>query len=141
MGICSTTYGDLVCRGCKRFAHEIVQWNGFDAPQRNAVWQRLSRLREGAVSQFVVVQDREILQSRALELQVVEDAAQHVESLVYETLKRAVRVETAGLDLRALGLRAIDGNTDPLTLLESIEREFYKRSVARYERDFHTLAQ
>ncbi|MEM9624509.1 MAG: DUF1289 domain-containing protein, partial [Pseudomonadota bacterium] len=30
VGICSTTYGDLVCRGCKRFAHEIVQWNAYD---------------------------------------------------------------------------------------------------------------
>ncbi len=139
MGICSTTYGDLVCRGCKRFAHEIVQWNGFDSPQRSAVWQRLAELREGAVCQFVVVVDGEILQSRALELQVVEDATRNVESLVYETLKRAVRVDA--LDMRALGLRALDGNSDPLTLLESIEREFYDRSIAQYEHDFHTLAQ
>ena len=139
VGICSTTYGDLVCRGCKRFAHEIVQWNGFDSPQRGAVWQRLTELREGAVCQFVVVVDGEILQSRALELRVVEDATRNVESLVYETLKRAVRV--AALDMCALGLRALDGNTDPLTLLESIEREFYDRSIAQYEHDFHTLAQ
>ncbi len=24
VGMCSTTYGDLVCRGCRRFSHEIV---------------------------------------------------------------------------------------------------------------------
>lgn len=143
VGICSTTYGDLVCRGCKRFAHEIVQWNGFQAPQRAAVWQRLTELREGAVSQFVVVVDREMLQTRARDLQVVEDATRNLDSLVYETLKRAIRVETelAALSLRALGLRARDGNAEPMSLLESIEREFYQRSVARYEHDFHTLAQ
>lgn len=84
-----------------------------------------------------------MLQTRARDLQVVEDATRDLDSLVYETLKRAVRVETelAALSLRALGLRARDGNADPMSLLESIEREFYERSVARYEHDFHTLAQ
>ena len=143
MGIGSITYGDRVLRGCKRFAHEIVQWNGFDEPQRAAVWQRLTELREGVVAQYVVVVDREILQSRALELRVEEDASRPIESLIYETLKRAVRLQSgpAARDLQALGLRARDGNSAPLSLLESIEREFYQRSVARYERDFHTLAQ
>ncbi|MCF8976542.1 DUF1289 domain-containing protein, partial [Pseudomonas edaphica] len=23
VGLCSTVYGDLVCRGCKRFHHEV----------------------------------------------------------------------------------------------------------------------
>lgn len=29
IGLCSTVYGDLVCRGCKRFHHEVIQWNGY----------------------------------------------------------------------------------------------------------------
>ncbi|MCZ6708751.1 MAG: DUF1289 domain-containing protein, partial [Gammaproteobacteria bacterium] len=48
VGICSTTFGDLVCRGCKRFAHEVVQWNGFEPAQQAIVWARLDELREGA---------------------------------------------------------------------------------------------
>ena len=27
LGICSTTYGDDVCKGCKRFVHEVISWN------------------------------------------------------------------------------------------------------------------
>ena len=57
VGICSTTYGDLVCRGCMRFAHEIVGWNGFNEAQREAVWQRLLELRDGAVRSAVEVVD------------------------------------------------------------------------------------
>ncbi len=45
IGICSTTsFGDLVCRGCKRFAQEVVDWNAYDEAQKLAVEQRLQRL-------------------------------------------------------------------------------------------------
>ena len=40
-GRCSTVFGDLVCRGCRRFNHEVIQWNTYNAEQREAVWQRL----------------------------------------------------------------------------------------------------
>ena len=31
LGICSTTsVGDVVCRGCKRYAFEVIDWNGYD---------------------------------------------------------------------------------------------------------------
>ncbi len=40
-GRCSTVFGDLVCRGCRRFNHEVINWNSYDATQRLAVWQRL----------------------------------------------------------------------------------------------------
>lgn len=40
-GRCSTVFGDLVCRGCRRFNHEVIHWNTYTAEQRNAVWKRL----------------------------------------------------------------------------------------------------
>ncbi len=40
-GRCSTTFGDHVCRGCRRFSHEIIQWNSYSQAQQYAVWQRL----------------------------------------------------------------------------------------------------
>ncbi len=44
VGLCSTVYGDLVCRGCKRFHHEVVNWNLYDDEQKYAVWRRLEIL-------------------------------------------------------------------------------------------------
>ena len=44
VGLCSTVYGDLVCRGCKRFHHEVIQWNGYNEEQKRAVWLRLEQL-------------------------------------------------------------------------------------------------
>lgn len=40
-GRCSTVFGDAVCRGCRRFNHEVIQWNTYSAEQRNSIWKRL----------------------------------------------------------------------------------------------------
>jgi len=40
-GRCSTVFGDQVCRGCRRFNHEVIQWNTYTVEERMAVWQRL----------------------------------------------------------------------------------------------------
>ncbi len=40
-GRCSTVFGDQVCRGCRRFNHEVIQWNTYTAEQQSAVWKRL----------------------------------------------------------------------------------------------------
>lgn len=40
-GRCSTVFGDAVCRGCRRFNHEVIQWNTYNEAQRLAVWRRL----------------------------------------------------------------------------------------------------
>lgn len=42
-GRCSTVFGDVVCRGCRRFNHEVIAWNRYDAYQQQAVWQRLDQ--------------------------------------------------------------------------------------------------
>lgn len=40
-GRCSTVFGDLVCRGCRRFSHEVIYWNQYTSEQHAAVWMRL----------------------------------------------------------------------------------------------------
>lgn len=63
VGLCSTTYGDSVCRGCKRFAHEIVDWNRYDDAQKAAVLTRLTQLMSGVVSRYVLVTDADMLKN------------------------------------------------------------------------------
>lgn len=40
-GRCSTVFGDSVCRGCRRFNHEVIKWNTYSIDQQTAVWRRL----------------------------------------------------------------------------------------------------
>ena len=42
-GRCSTVFGDAVCRGCRRFNHEVIQWNTYNEEQRLSIWKRLDQ--------------------------------------------------------------------------------------------------
>lgn len=44
IGICSTTsVGDVICRGCKRYAVEVIDWNLYSASEKRAVLQRINQ--------------------------------------------------------------------------------------------------
>ena len=137
LGICSTTYGDLVCRGCKRFSHEVVQWNGFAEDQRELVWDRLRELRAGAVVSIVKIVDNLKLRDVAKSSNIPDVHRLSSAELVYEVLRSS---HGQGLNLGAMGLRTIEEKTitgsDPVSVLMRIEGEFYQRSLAHYERNF-----
>ena len=137
VGICSTTYGDLVCRGCKRFAHEIVQWNGFVDEQRLLVWERLFKLREGAVLNHLSIEDEVLLTESARRYRVPGLESLSLANLAYEVLRRS----GAETDFAALGIRPLGAVDNAAVLYQQIERELYDRSVAQFERDFHVPAQ
>lgn len=142
IGICSTTYGDLVCRGCKRFAHEITGWNGYAPEQRAAVWQRLRALQAGATRHFVDVHDPAVL-ARALDVNMDANDVDASALAAYDWLRRRAQVadslvnmsEKAGLRLRG----KIDGQRAD-AVLRLIDQEFYARALAHYERSFRTPA-
>jgi predicted Fe-S protein YdhL (DUF1289 family) len=47
IGICSTTsFGDKICRGCKRFSFEVVNWNTYSEEEKLAVFSRIDLLTE-----------------------------------------------------------------------------------------------
>lgn len=61
IGICSTTYGGDVCRGCKRFAHEIIDWNKYSEEQKQLVWNRLARLVTEVVEPRLAIHDEDLM--------------------------------------------------------------------------------
>jgi len=139
IGVCSTTFGDLVCRGCKRFAHEVVDWNGYEEDQRLAIWRRLAALRDASVAAFVSVADADALEAAAARMHIAPVPEQTPLTLAYETLRR-----TRGApDFAALGLATSPAGAaiPPAELFATISREFLTRSTAAYERNFRIPAE
>lgn len=134
MGICSTTYGDLVCRGCKRFAHEIISWNGFDESQRDIVWSRLLELRDTCVRDVIYAGPRTVMETVCSARGRPVEAESSTLSLAYELLRRALNepsvVAESGINLREQA-NAIDA-------LKAIDDLFLQRSQAHYERAYKT---
>ncbi|MDH5171506.1 MAG: DUF1289 domain-containing protein, partial [Gammaproteobacteria bacterium] len=62
IGVCSTGIGDSVCRGCKRFAHEVIDWNSYSPQQKAVVDKRLGDFLSQCVSNKLRVTDRALLQ-------------------------------------------------------------------------------
>ena len=52
VGLCSTVYGDLVCRGCKRFHHEVIQWNGYNEEEKYVDLEQRNNFKVGDKVEF-----------------------------------------------------------------------------------------
>ncbi len=63
VGICSTVYGDEVCKGCKRFYDEIIVWNSWDDTQKKAVYERLEALMDQAMADKLTINTPASLQA------------------------------------------------------------------------------
>src|SRR3990167_6832022 len=61
IGVCSTIYGDLVCRGCKRHYQEVIDWNGYTDAAKLAVLQRLEQSITQVMQQVCDVTDPALL--------------------------------------------------------------------------------
>ena len=135
IGLCSTTLGDLVCRGCKRYIHEIVGWNGFTVGQQRIVIARLDTLREESFRVHAVVIDAARLDVVATALRMTTTASDDVRA--FEVLRRTAH---RWQSLHDIGCRALGAELDPPRLRNAIETEFLQRSQAHYEHDFRVPA-
>lgn len=64
IGICSTTLGDTICRGCKRHSDEILSWGSAEPGARDAVMVRIETLTIQAVSEYFILLDKDQLQQQ-----------------------------------------------------------------------------
>jgi len=133
IGVCSTGIGDSVCRGCKRFSHEVINWNSYTMEQKRVIDQRLSGFLSQCVSNKLRVIDKALLRWQ-IEVQQVRFTGHHDEYCwVFSLLKAGAGQigDTADygfeVDLRYRDL--------PLAQLrDMIDQEFYVLSEAHYER-------
>lgn len=64
IGVCSTGIGDRVCRGCKRFAHEVIHWNSYTNDEKLSIEQRLSQFLSQCTRNKLQVLDKDLLRTR-----------------------------------------------------------------------------
>lgn len=135
IGVCSTGIGDTVCRGCKRYLHEVVDWNSYGEPERRRVVQRISQLLRQVAEPVIEITDQDqLLQNlKFQQLRFDENADAYV--WVLELLKRgASSMQT----LEGFGCHVRDSHKH-LTLIEIrdlIDQDFYTLSAVHYERYF-----
>ncbi|ANF27107.1 MULTISPECIES: DUF1289 domain-containing protein [Stutzerimonas] len=133
VGLCSTVYGDLVCRGCKRFHHEVVSWNGYSEEVKRSVWQRLEVLLAQVMAAKLEVFDAPLLRSQLESRQIRFVADQSPYCWAYQLIARGARVIQ---QLEAYGVVLLPEFRDWSLpeLRDAIDREFFLLSEAHYQR-------
>ncbi|MGN2625014.1 DUF1289 domain-containing protein [Stutzerimonas balearica] len=133
VGLCSTVYGDLVCRGCKRFHHEVVNWNAYGSEEKRAVWRRLEALLAQVMAAKLEVFDAQRLRAQleARGIRFVADQSEYC--WAYQLIARGARLIQ---QLEAYGVVLLPEFRDwPLPQLrDAIDREFFLLSQAHYDR-------
>ena len=133
IGLCSTVYGDLVCRGCKRFHHEVVNWNGYDEDAKRSVWQRLEVLLVQVMVGKLEVFDAGRLRHQLELRQIRFVAEQSPYCWAYQLIARGARVIQ---QLEAYGIALLPEFRDWSLpeLRDAIDREYFLLSEAHYQR-------
>ena len=133
VGLCSTVYGDLVCRGCKRFHHEVIHWNGYDEQQKRAVWLRLEQLLSQVMAAKVEIFDPALLRMQLEQRKIRFVPHQSEYCWAYQLIARGARVIN-NLDAYGMVLLPEFREWNLPALRDAIDREFFLLSEAHYER-------
>ena len=134
LGICSTTYGDDVCRGCKRFIHEVINWNSYSNDEKEIVNSRLEEFKVPILSHRFKVTDAELLSSKLKEHAINFNDALDPITWIFDLL----RASSQDLDLELFGLELLpDHRTFSLSSIkDEINTELFELSQAHFDRYF-----
>jgi len=133
IGVCSTGIGDSVCRGCKRFAHEVIDWNAYDQRERLLIVQRLETFLVQVVQLRIEILDEAQLLRQIQHQQIRFNRDQDPHCWVFQLLRAgASQIPDPAL----FGLRVKpEWQGTPLTeVRDQIDRDYYELSCAHYER-------
>ncbi|WP_313084753.1 DUF1289 domain-containing protein [Pseudomonas sp.] len=133
VGLCSTVYGDLVCRGCKRFHHEVVNWNGYGEEVKRSVWHRLEALLAQVMEAKLEVFDASLLRQQLESRQIRFVPEQSPYCWAYQLIARGARL-IQQLDAYGVALLPEFREWTLPELRDAIDREFFLLSEAHYHR-------
>ena len=134
IGICSTTsLGDRVCRGCKRYAEEVIHWNGYDSGAKNAVLARIERLNIQILETRFSISAPDRLQAGLRRLRIPCNPQQSPWCWLHNLLKKGVEEID---DLDSFGVRLLPeyAGRDLLELSIQIEEELLQLAEAHFDR-------
>ena len=139
IGVCSTTYGDDICRGCRRFRHEITSWINYSDSEKNIINRRLEKFKVTVLEEKFLVADidkfKEALNQSKIRFN------QDLEPICWVfDLFRSLNTEDLNLKDFGLAIQKEFSNIPLPQLKEDVNKEFYELSFhyQRYITKFFT---
>ena len=136
IGICSTTFGDDVCKGCKRFSHEITNWGKFSTDERAVVNSRLEQFKITILEEKFTISDTELFESKMNEFSINFNSSLEPITWIFDLLRASSNKD---LNVNDFGIEILPAFSD-LSLIELrdlINREMLQLSEAHYHKFFN----
>ena len=139
IGICSTTsFGDPICRGCKRFSHEVIHWNTFTEPQKQAVQARINLFTTQLMSNKFRIVSQSKLEQVLQDFRVFYDPDLSPYFWLHQLLQKHLHRLRGGLGEIGVELLPQWQGRDVRDLLLLINDELHVLSEAHHQRYFRT---
>ena len=135
VGICSTSIGGPVCHGCKRYVHEVINWNTYTDRQKQVVNERLQTFLVQAVGAYVEALNAQRLQSYLTAKKIAYVGDDHPYLWFYALLKTE-EGHMQDLPVDCVQFKAGYRNVPLKQLKETIDEAFFELSEAYYQRYF-----
>ena len=136
IGICSTTFGDDVCKGCKRFSHEITNWGKFSTDERAVVNSRLEQFKTTILEEKFTIFDSELFESKMNEFSINFNSSLDPITWIFDLLRASSNKD---LNVNDFGVEILPAFSD-LSLIELrdlINQEMLQLSEAHYYKFFN----
>ena len=136
IGICSTTFGDDVCKGCKRFSYEITNWGKFSTDERAVVNSRLEQFKITILEEKFIISDNNLFESKMNEFSINFNSSLDPITWVFDLLRASSHED---LDLSEFGIEILPkfSNLSLLELRDLINQEMLHLSEAHYYKFFN----
>ena len=136
IGICSTTFGDDVCKGCKRFSHEITNWGKFSTDERAVVNSRLEQFKTTILEEKFTISDSDLFESKMNEFSINFNSSLEPITWIFDLLRASSNKD---LNVNDFGIEILPAFSD-LSLIELrdlINQEMLQLSEAHYYKFFN----
>ena len=132
LGICSTTFGDEVCKGCKRFAHEIVSWTKYSPEEREIINLRLEQFKIQILKRRFRIIDADLFASKLDEKAINFNHSLDPLTWIFDLFRAA---GSQPINLTDFGIENLV-SYDPKTIKDEINDELRELSEVHFERYF-----
>jgi uncharacterized protein len=141
IGICSTTsVGDRICRGCKRFAIEVIDWNSYTDAEKQAVLDRVESLIKPIVETRFIIRSTTKLAAGLRQWAVPYNTSMSPASWLHNLLKKRHRelrdLSEQGLFELGVEIRAEWQHLDLAALAEDMDQQLLRLCEAHQIRYF-----
>lgn len=139
IGICSTTsFGDTICRGCKRFNFEVLNWNAYSEEEKAAVMRRIDQLTSQIMATHFRIVSVPALQQALDDFRFFYDPAMSpylwLHNLLQKRFSRIHSLQEIGVELTPQHRGA-----DVRDILLRVNDELHTLSEAHFERYFQAI--